>query len=66
MRHRHHVRYHLRRHHHSHDRLEWLEAHRRDVEEYLADLSERIRREQSARGISSTPSPSPEASPERS
>jgi hypothetical protein len=37
-------------HHHHHDyetkaeRLERLEAHRRDVEEYLADLSEKIRR----------------------
>jgi hypothetical protein len=65
-RHRHHLRRHLRRHFEARDRLEWLESHRRDVEEYLADLSERIRREQERRGVSSTPSASPEAAPEPS
>ena len=66
MRHRygHHIRHHVRRHFDARDRLEWLESHRRDVEEYLADLSERIRREQQARGVSSNPTPG--ASPEPS
>ncbi len=67
-RHRHgrHIRYHLRRHFEARDRLEWLESHRRDVEEYLADLSERIRREREARGVNANASPSPEASAEPS
>jgi hypothetical protein len=42
--------------------LACLEEHRRDVEEYLADLSERIRRLQDEAGVSARPEASPEPS----
>jgi hypothetical protein len=48
------------------DRIDVLEAHRRDVEEYLADLSEEIKRLRDKEGVNAPTSAPPEASPEPS
>jgi hypothetical protein len=48
------------------DRIDVLEEHRRDVEEYLADLSEEIKRLRDKEGVNAPTSAQPEASPEPS